>query len=135
LSHRLQLKLTVLFALLAGISCGKKVVTPAVDEWQWEIVNGGFSAMAIWGTSATDIFAVGLNGTIGHYDGVSWKPMQSPTASDLYGIWGTAHNDVFAVGSMGTILHFDGASWRVMVAGMPVQLSSVSVAFTRFCGR
>ena len=29
----------------------------------------------IWGSSTEDVFAVGLDGTILHYDGKAWSPM------------------------------------------------------------
>src|SRR5262249_27816784 len=32
---------------------------------------------ALWGTSATDVWAVGANGAIVHYDGKTWTPQKS----------------------------------------------------------
>ena len=33
----------------------------------------------VWGSSASDVFAVGCRGTILHYDGTSWRPLDSGT--------------------------------------------------------
>jgi hypothetical protein len=74
---------------------------------------------SIWGSSATDVFAVGQHywqgggGTILHYDGSTWSSMDSGTTRSLYGIWGSSGSDVFAVGSR-IILHYDGLSWSHM---------------------
>jgi hypothetical protein len=72
---------------------------------------------ACWGISSSDMFFVGLNGMIVHFDGTTFTKMTSPTTKDLRSIWGTSHNDVWACGanlSTGetTILHYDGVSWK-----------------------
>jgi hypothetical protein len=69
----------------------------------------------VWGSSETDVFAVGENGMIIHYDGVEWTKMKSPTGEHLYGVWGSSGTDVFAVGENGTILHYDGLTWSADV--------------------
>jgi hypothetical protein len=69
----------------------------------------------VWGSSETDVFAVGENGMILHYDGVEWTKMKSPTTEHLYGVWGSSETDVFAVGENGMILHYDGFTWSADV--------------------
>jgi len=61
----------------------------------------------IWGSSGSDVFAVGYGGTILHYDGSVWSSMTSGTTHTLHGIWGSSGSDVFAVGNT-TILHYSG---------------------------
>jgi len=68
----------------------------------------------VWGNSSTDVFAVGLSGTIIHYNGSTWSVMTSPTTNDLWGVWGSNASDVFAVGDGGTILNFNGSEWVQM---------------------
>jgi cysteine-rich repeat protein len=72
---------------------------------------------SVWGSGHTDVFAVGDDGTLLHYDGQSWQPMESPTGEELYGAWGSGHADVFAVGDDGTLLHYNGDSWARMGSG------------------
>ena len=43
----------------------------------------------VWGTSASDVFAVGFGGVILHYDGTMWRSMTSETFVDLEAVWGT----------------------------------------------
>ena len=38
----------------------------------------------MWGSSGGDVFAVGSDGTILHYDGTAWSAMGSGTTNDLY---------------------------------------------------
>jgi hypothetical protein len=53
---------------------------------------------AVWGSSGSNVFAVGANGTILHYDGSSWSAMTSGTTSNLNGVSGVPGYGVFAVG-------------------------------------
>ena len=68
--------------------------------------NPGLSA--IWGSSPSDIYAVGTRGVIIHYDGSSWNEMDSGTENDLLAVWGSSANDIYIAGADGTILHYDG---------------------------
>jgi hypothetical protein len=65
----------------------------------------------VWGSSATDVYAVGENGTILHYGGSEWSKMNSMTIEHLYAVWGTSGANIYAVGAAGTILHFNGVLW------------------------
>ena len=71
----------------------------------------------IWGSSAQDVFAVGADGLIMHYDGTAWKQMTSGTAKWLFGVWGSSAQRVFAVGTYGTILQYNGSTWSQMSCG------------------
>jgi len=82
----------------------------------------------IWGSSGSDIFAVGDAGTIVHYSGGSdWdeNPMDSGTTKNLKSVWGYSGSNVFAVGRGGTILHYNGSSWSPMTSGTYKDLFSV----------
>jgi hypothetical protein len=75
---------------------------------------------AVWGTAVNDVYVVGDNGVILHYDGTSWSSMTSGTQANLEGIWGISSKNIFAVGwsSTGTytgyILHYNGNSWSTL---------------------
>ncbi len=74
--------------------------------------------LALWGSSADDVWAVGRRGTILHYvqGASSWELVESPTTQDLQHVWGSGPDDVWAVGEYGTILHYDGAAWTASTA-------------------
>jgi hypothetical protein len=67
---------------------------------------------AIWGTSASDIFAVGDSGTALRYDGLTWQALPTATTRDLRALWGRGPTDVYAVGDSGTVLRYDGSGWK-----------------------
>jgi parallel beta-helix repeat protein len=71
----------------------------------------------VWGSSSTNVFAVGASGTILKYDGTNWSSLTSGTTNNLYSVWGSASNDVFAVGYGGTIVHYNGTAWSSQTSG------------------
>ncbi len=76
-------------------------------EWTlYHLQNMGIhvSVNQIWGTSSSDLYFVGLNGSIVHYDGSSFVQMESGTEVDLKDIAGTPDGEhVFAIGYDPTI--------------------------------
>lgn len=95
----------------------------------WSTINTGTpqSLFGVWGSSDTDIWAVG--GTAGsasaiiHYDGQSAKVVISPTIQKLNAVWGSANNNIYAVGDGGAILHYDGTNWTATSSGVENLLS------------
>ena len=52
----------------------------------------------LWGTSSRDLYAVGNNGLIAHYDGSRWRRIESGTKLNIYDIYGVS-NEILAVAS------------------------------------
>jgi hypothetical protein len=50
-------------------------------------VSGSFGD--VWGSSASDVWAVGQDGAIAHWDGAAWSSSNSGTTSSLYAVWGS----------------------------------------------
>ena len=67
----------------------------------------------VWGTDAQNVYAVGANGVILHFDGSAWRQQASGTARDLISLWGNGPTDIMAVGGRanGLIARFDGNKW------------------------
>ena len=84
--------------------------------------NAG-SLIGIWGASARDIWVVGTDGLIRHYDGTTWSAQASGTSS-LGAVWGSSATDVWAAGYE-TILHYDGTNWSVSHASSLAHFSGV----------
>ncbi len=98
----------------------------------------------VWGTSPTDVYAVGgaagREGFIWHYDGQSFTPVDLPQDTPrttngevpgLFKVWGQG-DDVWVVGGAGTILHKKGSgAFTNVPSGMADTLFTVSGDQTR----
>jgi hypothetical protein len=76
------------------------------------VVLSGGTARNVWGTSATDIWAVGSSNEVNRFDGMTWSKTTIPMASSLIGgLGGTSATDVWALTGLGVAYHFDGVAW------------------------
>jgi len=93
----------------------------------WSAMSSGTTnnLNGLWGSSGSDVFAVGDNGTILHYDGTAWSAMTSLTTNNLNAIWGISANFAFAVGAHGTILQYDGLNWLTVPSTTTNNLNAV----------
>ncbi|MDD3814611.1 MAG: hypothetical protein PHZ02_08190 [Desulfocapsaceae bacterium] len=67
----------------------------------------------IWGGDLDNVFVVGDNGTILHYDGTSVSAMESNTLQDLSAVYAAANtNWACATGGAGGMFYFDGTTWQ-----------------------
>jgi photosystem II stability/assembly factor-like uncharacterized protein len=79
----------------------------------------------VGGNGEDDVYVVGENGTILHYDGISWSPAESGTTKHLYGISGISEDSVYVVGENGIILNYNGISWSPAESGISETLRGV----------
>lgn len=98
------------------------------QEFTRLVTPGNALLFGIWGSSASNIFAVGgtddedAGGVLWRFDGIRWTvvdlsaalPEGTPT---LYKVWGRSANEVYAVGRRGLVLRFDGNSWSRVDTG------------------
>jgi len=64
------------------------------------------------------VWAVGVDGSILHYNGFTWSSFSSGTTDILFGVWASSGADVWAVGGAnGMILHYNGSSWSTVFSG------------------
>ncbi len=84
------------------------------ENWARMTGNTPSSLADLTGTSEDDVFGVGRNGAIAHFNGAAWDSMNSGTDAHLRGVWAAAPDDVYAVGDEGTILHYDGNDWATL---------------------
>jgi hypothetical protein len=65
----------------------------------------------IWGSSATQVFAVGASGTVLEFDGSSWTSLTSSVNDKtIWDTWGSSASDVYAASEQ--LVHYDGGSWN-----------------------
>ena len=75
-------------------------------------VTGIDSLFGIWGSSATNAWAVGAHGKIMHFDGTQWTSVATPTSNKLVRVWGSSASSVWALGDS-ALVHYDGTAWTI----------------------
>ena len=112
--------------IAVGVGGGILKIINAGSEWQSMESPTFVDLYDVWGSAPNNVYAVGGEGVVLHYDGDAWTRVQSvPSIQSLNGIWGSGADDIFIVGDFGTILHFDGEQWSVQDSGTSERLSDV----------
>lgn len=109
-----------------GVSWTEMLKTKETNKYSYLV--------GIWGSSNSDIFAVGWNSEelaepepdefryfVFHYDGTTWTEMMEDVDGGVYDVWGTSASNVYAVGMLGplatpewVILHYEGNGWSII---------------------
>lgn len=95
--------------------------------WTPQTVGGGSPFFrGVWGSSATDVYAVGDAGKIFHYDG-SWSDVSvAMMPHDLRDVHGFGAGDIWVVtATAGVVVHWNGASWRTIDTGTGIPFYAV----------
>ena len=96
--------------------------------WTQQLIPSTTLLRGVWGSSESNLFAVGAGGTILHSgDGSNWSSQTSPTDTTLYAVWGTSASDVFVVGAGGTVLRTQdgGVTWQQLATPTTQDLRGV----------
>lgn len=70
-----------------------------------------YTLRGVWGSSASNVFAVGDGGLVLRYDGTSWTRMTTGTTAQLNRVWGSSATNVYAATSTGRLLRYNGTAW------------------------
>jgi hypothetical protein len=87
----------------SGIDCSKADFCPVSTG-----ADSRVAFTAVWGSSKDDVWMVGTQGAIVHWNGASFTTTPSGTKNALFAVTGTGPADVWAVGSRETVLHSTG---------------------------
>ena len=66
------------------------------------------------GTSNDNIFVVGDNSSILHFDGNAWSKINPIKEEYFTKVKGLGENCVYVAGENGTVLRYDGTNWNDM---------------------
>jgi hypothetical protein len=88
------------------------------------IVWGPYQMNKLWGSSSSDLYVVGNNGNIAHWNGSKWTKIESGTDVNLLDVWGSPDGTVWACGYTGdyattVLLRYDGTIWNKLYEGSP----------------
>jgi hypothetical protein len=114
----MRFQLVPCLALLALAACDR-ISSPTVRDagvdslaTLWETVDAGaVNYNAVAGSAPDNVFIVGDQGTILHWDGISLLPELSGTTANLRGVSVADSTVAYAVGELGTILSRQNGVW------------------------
>lgn len=96
---------------------------------RWIVLRQGLTSNdldGVWCNTPTDVWAVGVNNTIAHYDGERWDlPTTNLQSASYTGVFGTGATDAWAVGSGGTAAHWNGTQWTRISTSTSATLTDV----------
>ncbi len=96
---------------------------------RWQVLRQGVTSnelTAVWRNTAADVWAVGINNTIVHYNGTAWsQPITGLAFANYYSIFGTSGTDVWTVGGLGSTAHWNGTSWHRTALSSAVNFTGV----------
>jgi hypothetical protein len=97
------------------------------QDWKFMDVPGDQPLWATWCVAPNDVWAVGFNSTVVHYDGEAWEPVAMPEpAGILTAVWASSANDVLVGGQNGILFHYDGSAWVKVETGSDHWIRSIS---------
>jgi photosystem II stability/assembly factor-like uncharacterized protein len=108
-----------------------------LDGSTWGVVKSGIKkdVFGMWGTSGSDVFAVGAEGSIYHWDGFGFTQQPvSDVKANLRAVGGSGKTG-WAVGDSGTVVRFDDTGWHKadVPAALNRSLTGVSCAAPEDC--
>ncbi|MFT3709922.1 MAG: hypothetical protein QM817_20010 [Archangium sp.] len=114
----------VLFAV-GGTATRSFVLRHDAQGW-WEMDPGTDQALWwVYGFSANDVWAVGNQGVVTHFDGTRWRVEKEGADCTLYGIWGSSSANLLAVGgnvqssrARGVVLS-KASGWNEVTTALP----------------
>jgi hypothetical protein len=92
------------------------------EKGKWTRIDEGlpntFNIQAIHGFNASDIYAVGRNGEVWHFNGRSWNKLELPTNINLYSVKCVKENEqVYVAGNDGILIRGRDDAWKVVEHG------------------
>jgi len=98
----------------AAVGTSGQIMVYQNGAWAKSTSNTSQTLEAVYGTSASDVWAVGRSGTLLHWDGSAWTRSESPSTASVNAIWGSAADNYYAVGSGGLLMVFTGTVWEAI---------------------
>ena len=96
---------------LGGVSVD--LATGAATGWQKQPSGTTQNLNGLWGSSATDVYAVGSAGTILHSRGDGqWTAQTSGTTATLNAVWGSSSTDLYVAGETIVLRSSGDGQWR-----------------------
>jgi hypothetical protein len=121
------------------VTTGGQVIWYNGQSWgQWQFLFndlgdttfGGINKF--WGTSKSNLYGVGNKGNIFHFNGVSWRRLESGTDKNIHDIYGLGEEYIYLIGSNNTpseeikFMQFKNNNvLNLSTAGLPWSMSTI----------
>lgn len=107
------------FAGLRGAIRRRLIDEDKVTRWfNYRLDTDDWVYTGVWGSGPRDVWAVGVAGSVRHYDGFTWTPVPFEDAGKpalkITDVWGSSADDVWFVGNDGMGA---GEAWRLQSQG------------------
>lgn len=125
------MKRTGKFALTAALLV--MILHTAGSAQNWEQMSSPVTTplKGIWGTSSSNIYAVGSGGVILHYDGTAWSRVTGVAVTEnLNAVHGSSASNIVAVGENGILVQYNGSAWTKRTVTSSQNLNAVWVVST-----
>lgn len=84
------------------------------DGGAWVTMAGSTEQLDdVWGVTDNEIYAVGANGTLVRWNGMTWSAMASGTFANLTGVWASSGSNLYVTTSTGEVRRYNGSFWTV----------------------
>jgi hypothetical protein len=88
------------------------------EEW---VFDDSFTNVHLYGVSGTndaDIWAVGQDGTVLHWNGSTWQEIDLDTQANIWSVWATTGNVAYVVGNNGEAYKIQGSLVEAIPTGV-----------------
>ena len=104
MSRILSKKLSPLAGALSLLVLAGSSSAAGSSGWAWDNPRPqGNDLLGVWGSGPNDVFGVGGEGTIVHFDGIVWTPLESGVFGPLEAVWCRPGTETVIVGDAGRI--------------------------------
>mgnify|MGYP001255768820 CR=1 FL=1 len=90
----------------------------AGGEWSFEDSATDVNLYGVSGTNSSDIWAVGQEGTVIHWNGTTWQEIEMETQANLWSVWSPTANVAYVVGANGEAYRIQGSLVEPLPTGV-----------------
>jgi hypothetical protein len=91
--------------------CGGEQIWRYDGTWLLEESGAGWELEEIHGSGPDDIWAVGFDEKVMHWDGTSWTDETGWGENDFHAVWGRSASETWLLSDHGGVYRYDGTDW------------------------
>ena len=97
------------------------------SPWKLQAIPPSGRLYDIWGSSSTDVHAVGQAGAVLTFDGKTWKRAgRRFESAEVHDLWADSPSNIYLASKPGEVLRFDGKAWTTLASGTSKPLRGIT---------